>query len=931
MLGYERGSEWRRWDLHIHTPGTQKNDQYEGTNLDEKWDRFYQRIADYIGDGLDPMKNIAVIGITDYLSIDNCKKVICDDKLPESIRLVLPNVELRMTPLARETPINIHCIFAPELINELETRFFAKLFFEYGGRRYSASHDDLRRLGRAFSGESLSDDKAYSAGLNQFVVTPQAIEEIFKNDTELREKTIIVVSNKSADGVSGITQHKGYTTENGCSQMDATRRNVYQMADLIFSSSKSDINYFLGEASDTPDDIMKRYGSLKGCIHGSDAHSNAKVFEPDQHRYCWIKSDPTFNGLKQIIYEPKARIRISQVKPEEKPAYQVIDSVVFSNPDFSPEPIFFNDKLTCIIGGKSTGKSLLLHNMARAIDDSQVKEKMDVTKGGNRTVEEIQVKWADGTISCPGSSTADDHKIVYIPQTYLNRLTDKNEEVTEIDNIIHGIIMINAEAAVAYQSMMKDLGSYKLQLDKKIYDCMQKYNDFQSKKSTLKDLGTSSGIEEEIARLKKKKEELSKNTSISEREIAQYDTAIVKITRLDALNGTIDQEVKLLTGMEDIFTEPDVPTDLSEETSATVRSVINTIRNQANSIWKKEKTKIVGTLEEMRIKNENERSQSKEIADKLAPKIADNDAMKEISEKIAKEEANQLRYKEIEKQMNQAQQLYNQSVDSIVKSIADFKGVREKYAAEINNNHAISRDGLVFSVTTPFRTDTFAKLLSSLFDRRFIKTEKEWIDLEDLDENWIINTDNLKRMVNKIVDGELRITKSKTPENALREIFADWYNSTYQVEMDGDVIENMSPGKKALVLLKMLINLAESKCPILIDQPEDDLDNRSIFNELIPFLKCKKVDRQIIIVTHNANVVLGGDAEEVIVANQNGNNAPNPKYRFEYRTGSIEDNAPISQDPSDTLGKQGIQQHICDILEGGEKAFDLRKNKYRIC
>ena len=78
MLGYERGSEWRRWDLHIHTPGTQKNDQYEGTNLDEKWDRFYQRIADYIGDGLDPMKNIAVIGITDYLSIDSKRSVLAE-------------------------------------------------------------------------------------------------------------------------------------------------------------------------------------------------------------------------------------------------------------------------------------------------------------------------------------------------------------------------------------------------------------------------------------------------------------------------------------------------------------------------------------------------------------------------------------------------------------------------------------------------------------------------------------------------------------------------------------------------------------------------------------------------------------------------------------------------------------------------------------
>ena len=53
--------------------------------------------------------------------------------------------------------------------------------------------------------------------------------------------------------------------------------------------------------------------------------------------------------------------------------------------------------------------------------------------------------------------------------------------------------------------------------------------------------------------------------------------------------------------------------------------------------------------------------------------------------------------------------------------------------------------------------------------------------------------------------------------------------------MDNDPIEYMSPGKKALVLLKILISLAESKCPILIDQPEDDLDNRSIYTDLINF------------------------------------------------------------------------------------------------
>lgn len=58
MLNYKRGSEWRRWDLHVHTPQTLKNDQYEGKTVDEKWDNFYNTIVDYIGDGTDPLKKI---------------------------------------------------------------------------------------------------------------------------------------------------------------------------------------------------------------------------------------------------------------------------------------------------------------------------------------------------------------------------------------------------------------------------------------------------------------------------------------------------------------------------------------------------------------------------------------------------------------------------------------------------------------------------------------------------------------------------------------------------------------------------------------------------------------------------------------------------------------------------------------------------------
>lgn len=113
MEEYCRGSEWRRWDLHIHTPGTQKNDQFEGSSPEEKWERYYKCIAEYIGDGSDPAKSIAVMGITDYMSVDNYKKVVEDKRLPESIKLLIPNVEMRIAPIARTSPINVHCLFNP--------------------------------------------------------------------------------------------------------------------------------------------------------------------------------------------------------------------------------------------------------------------------------------------------------------------------------------------------------------------------------------------------------------------------------------------------------------------------------------------------------------------------------------------------------------------------------------------------------------------------------------------------------------------------------------------------------------------------------------------------------------------------------------------------------------------------------------------------
>ena len=94
-------------------------------------------------------------------------------------------------------------------------------------------------------------------------------------------------------------------------------------------------------------------------------------------------------------------------------------------------------------------------------------------------------------------------------------------------------------------------------------------------------------------------------------------------------------------------------------------------------------------------------------------------------------------------------------------------------------------------------------------------------------------------------------------------------------------------------------------------------------------IKTKKKERQIILVTHNPNVVVSADAENVIVANQNGNNCSNINgIKFQYINGALEDTKAKNENDSIILHSQGVREHVCEILEGGREAFEKREKKY---
>jgi len=950
-MAFPRGSEWRRWDLHIHTPYTRKNDCFsnstnstksEEEKVKEKWDDFFAYILDYVGDMSDPLKAVYGIGITDYFSIENYKTVIANPDITSKIPNILPNVELRILPAAHEAPINIHCIFNPDLtIDVIENRFLAKLKFRHNNICYSAQKSSLVSLGKSINNSITDEYCAERKAIEQYVVNLTDLQELFNNDKPLRENTIIVISNNSNDGASGVGNP---SIDNASSDLTTLREELYKFSDAIFSANPNDVLFFTGMKEGIPaEEIVRKCGKLMSCIHGSDAHQNDKIFEPDQKRYCWIKADPTFNGLKQILYEPEERVKISEIKPQDKPSYQIIKSLTILHPEFQSDPIVFNDKLNCIIGGKSTGKSILLHNLARAIDIKQVEEKCEVSSNKGKSDKKnkpltfeldpivLSVNWLDD-----GDSNG--RKVVYIPQTYLNRLADSAQETTEIDEIIEKVLLDRVDRdgkllIESKRSLKTKVDSIKSENTSRLLEIIRRYDQIRKISDEIAEIGGKAFVKKELQMLRQQREELSQKLKLNEDDINSYDKAVGNVEFQTKIIGRLGQEIAQIGKISVVVQRSSDLIGFSEDAMLDVHILVDSIISKANDSWNTQKTAIVEKWTTMLDVCKKSLDESEKTRDSLKDIIESNNTIKDLAKKISIESEKLENIEALEKSRKVEQVQYDELLAAIASSYVNVRTDYDLFAEYVNQNTHNDSSDLSFAVQIPFRQEDFSAKWAEVYGIKS-KISRELVDAEAFTSEQY-TSDFIKSIIMKTLSGEIIPLKNSSKEQSLRNILDDWYNIKYMVKMGNDTIEKMSPGKKALVLLKLLIEMADSKCPILIDQPEDDLDNRSIYEQLIPFIKRKKIDRQIIVVTHNANIVVGADAEEVIVANQEGQDAKNKAKRFEYRSGSIENNIPViladnQFDKVTILGSCGIQKHICDILEGGEKAFELRKHKYHI-
>jgi len=244
-------------------------------------------------------------------------------------------------------------------------------------------------------------------------------------------------------------------------------------------------------------------------------------------------------------------------------------------------------------------------------------------------------------------------------------------------------------------------------------------------------------------------------------------------------------------------------------------------------------------------------------------------------------------------------------------------------------------EDLELQVELSFDSKRFANEFESMLDKRldiisdfpFFGVKKKQYRFNETN-----HLDCIKTMFDLLAKGgseNVRLKSEVTPKDSVLKLLENYFLIKFGLIQNGDAIIDMSPGKGGIVLLKLFLHLSNAKDPILIDQPEDNLDNRTIYKELNDFTMESKINRQIIMISHNPNLVVSTDSEEIIVANQGGqqDGRDNKAYRFEYVSGALE-NRFHNPDEQGILFQKGIRDHVCEILEGGKEAFEKRERKY---
>ena len=854
------GSEWHKWDLHIHSPYVWLNNQY-GHIDDEKF--------------IDQIKNagLEVVGLTNYFAFHE-KELFTPDslynKLKESGIVVFPNLEFRLsTQNAKSDLCDYHVIFSPDLAIDKIELFLKNLTV------------------KTKSGKKLASELT---------------------NNELRQPSLYVEMNDIFEAVEkvDILDHVffGFLSRGkGESRSSIMSEDICNKSDFILHSGNSERTIVEDFKFWTNPNGDKRY--VKPIFQSSDAHSIEQIGP----KFTWIKGKPTINGLRQVKFNPADRIRF-QI---ENPSYNKVPSSIIKKLKIIDKEIIFSDSLNSFIGKRGGGKSILLKAIALNASNTEYRKRFNEQEKIEKDILWIKknfgdsygVEWGDGTL---GDQTDNERSILYLPQGYLSNISYDEYNMTEERNqFITGLLMKYPQFRKA-QDYCNDFNSnIRTSIQEKIEKLLRLSEKNDELRKINQDIGDKGGIISAIKDLDNRISVLSENSCITVEENKAYQNSLLQLetikTEIIAYNQDLDILNKVYQSGNTSLFRNDIFVGLSTKTKEKISKKILDNLNIQDTLKEE-----IDSLRQEVEKNTEKQEELNKTLNEIKPKYEAQNELRRLNEKKV----------ELEKQKEQIEKnedIITENKDSINSEVDKITKLYLQYETTIKDTYkTIQIDNLEFSnisFEADFSKDNYIKVIEQNINKNKINslsdTSKKLVREEF---NSVLDDDQLKNVIMDVLNDRFvyKVSSNSSAKYFLSTLLENPFHVDYLSSIktkDNTTFDRMTGGQKAIVILELIFKLDTNNYPILIDQPEDDIDANGIATNVVEFLKRQKEQRQIFIASHNANLVVCSDSEEVIVAENNNG--------FQYMTGAIED--------------ENIRKSIIDILEGGDDALNLRMNK----
>lgn len=984
-----RGSEWCRWEPHIHAPGTILNNQFGGG---DPWDTYLTTLET-------TLPKIEAIAVTDYYVTDTYEEILrrtATGRLPE-VKLVFPNIEVRLDVAAKSGFVNLHLLVSPEEPDHLAQvrRILTRLQFNAFGDRFDCTRDELIRLGKK-ADTSITDDRAALAnGATQFKVNFAQLKTVFKESDWAKANILIAVAGGAGDGTSGVRQAADMTV----------RQEIERFAHIIFSSSPAQREFWLGQRGVSVEQLQERYDGCKPCLHGSDAHDQESAGRPTGDRFSWVKGALTFDALRQACIDPEGRAFVGIEPPRTAMPSQVISHVEIENaPWATTNSVPLNPGLVAIIGARGSGKTALADMIAAgcdaipasawaADDDANpsflVRARPVIGKG------QVKLHWGGGTETTRRLDGHDANDAMsyararYLSQQFVEDLCSSNGTseglIREIERVIFEAHPLDErDGAISFADLRDNRTQRFMQARQREVDSIaatsERIAEELEKEALIEILANQvtqkerlvQGYNADLSKLVVKGAEAQAQRHTALNEAAQRLTS--RVTAFGAQRRTfvaLQDEVKNTRASKapEMLREaqarhlgsglnPEQWDDFLLVYKGNVdKSLVGYIAWVDNEIAKIDgiappegdpNTPLIavdadlGTIQLATLRAEIARLEKLISADTVIRKqyaalskrvSVENGVLQALKARLDDARGAANRRKTLHKEREDA---YARLFDAI---ISEQQALTDLYAPVMKRLDASSGTlkKLSFTVTRLVDASGWATLGEvNLIDCRkagqfYGRGSLEKVATTDLKPAW--ETGSASEVQTAMANFISAYSKSllahapfaPTEQAQFRtwsKQFAHWLFSTdhitvrYEIAYDGVDIRRLSPGTRGVVLLLLYLALDDTDDrPLIIDQPEENLDPKSVFDELVSLFNTAKSKRQVIMVTHNANLVINTDADQIIVANS-GPHVDGGLPTITYVAGGLEDTE--------------IRETVCDILEGGASAFRERARRLRV-